>query len=84
MKFQNELVNPESWIADFKPEDVEIVTEIEHIPKVGLWFFEVILNNQTGKKYYFESHNDASWLHSLLMVQFNVRVIFYKYVFQHV
>jgi|APSaa5957512622_1039677.scaffolds.fasta_scaffold33049_2 hypothetical protein len=28
MKIQNELVNPESWIADFKPEDVEIVTEI--------------------------------------------------------
>jgi hypothetical protein len=70
MKFQNEFVNPESWIADFKPEDVEIVTEIEHIPKVGLWFFEVILNNQTGKKYFFEPHNDAAWLHDLLMLQF--------------
>jgi hypothetical protein len=72
MNIQNELVNSESWIADFKPEDVEIVTEIEHDPKAELWFFEVILNNQTGKKYYFESLNDASWLHDLLMIQFDV------------
>jgi hypothetical protein len=32
MKTQNELVDPESWIVDFKPEDVEIITEIEHDP----------------------------------------------------
>ena len=57
MKLQNEIVNTESWIADFKPDDIEIVTEIEHDHKAGLWFFEVILNNQTGKKYFFESYN---------------------------
>jgi hypothetical protein len=72
MKLQNELVKPETWLPDFKPEDVAIITKIEYGPKVELWFFEVILNNQTGKKYFFESHNDASWLHNLLMLQFNV------------
>jgi hypothetical protein len=72
MKLQNELVDPESWIAAFMPVDVEIVTEIEHDPEAGLWFFEFIFNNQTSKKFFFESHNDASWIHSLLMVQFNV------------
>ena len=50
MKIQNELVNPESWIADFNPQEVEIVMEIEYDPKAEPQFFEVILNNQTGKK----------------------------------
>lgn len=74
MKLQIELVNPESWIADIKSEFVEIVTEIEHDPNAGLWFFEVILANQTGKKYFFELHTDASWLHNLLMVQFYIQI----------